>query len=438
MGICIYFAEALTAIAILHALEVRAWLWQLTEILSTALPTRWPTVSLLSWTFVGLLFWAYMYLLYYRMVQLLLKRMDFIEPHRSLLVETFWKAGFLCCSITYFIVKFAFDHGTNVDVWLPELVKQNIFYGNDPITSCSKKYFGLYCAFYLHDMWMTTSRRGFNLASATKLFFYVFVLTTHLMRRVKAAYLFVVLLNIEALPACGAAAFVLFDRPAWRGTWRVAGVGILSRLLFAAYVFVWATNTFFLVPTLLLYPAVTTEVRPPDILPLIALNAALWTFYCLNFITSPTCRLIYLYFQSRTSGVKHRSLLDAALFPPESDVIKELQRIREEVRATRNRRAKEAVSRRSEYHSGSVTARDFNRQGLKLFQTIKCVMAVKRRLKRQRELQQLALADDESSESPTTSSSSPTSSTPEESSSFTTSPDTSELPDLPVADDADA
>ncbi|XP_049770713.1 uncharacterized protein LOC126109703 isoform X2 [Schistocerca cancellata] len=379
MGICIYFAEALTAVAILHALEVRVWLWQLTEILSTALPTRWPTVSLLSWTFVGLLFWAYLYLLYYRMVQLLLKRMELIEPHRSLLVETFWKAGFLCCSVTYFITKFILDHGTNVDDWLPELVKQNIFHGNDPVTPCSKKYFGLYCAFYVHDLWVTTSRRGFNLTSSTKLFFYLFVLTAHLMR---------------------------------------------------------ATNMFFLLPTLLLYPAVTTEVRQPDVLPLIALNAVLWTFYCLNFVTSPTCRLIYLYLQSPTSGVKHRSLLDAALFPPETDVIKELQRIREEVRATRNRRAKEAAAgRRSEHHGGSVTACDINRRGLKLYQTIKCVMAVKRRLKRQREMQQ-ALAEDESSESPTTTS--PAESSPAESSPATSTPDTPLSPDFPVSDETDA
>ncbi|XP_049797796.1 uncharacterized protein LOC126215172 isoform X1 [Schistocerca nitens] len=436
MGICIYFAEALTAVAILHALEVRVWLWQLTEILSTALPTRWPTVSLLSWTFVGLLFWAYLYLLYYRMVQLLLKRMELIEPHRSLLVETFWKAGFLCCSVTYFITKFILDHGTNVDDWLPELVKQNIFHGNDPVAPCSKKYFGLYCAFYVHDLWMTTSRRGFNLTSSTKLFFYLFVLTAHLMRCVKAAYLFVILMNIEALPACGAAAFVLFDRPVWRGAFRIAGVGVISRILFAAHAFLWATNMFFLLPTLLLYPAVTTEVRQPDVLPLIALNAVLWTFYCLNFVTSPTCRLIYLYLQSPTSGVKHRSLLDTALFPPETDVIKELQRIREEVRATRNRRAKEAAAgRRSEHHSGSVTACDINRRGLKLYQTIKCVMAVKRRLKRQREMQQ-ALAEDESSESPTTTS--PAESSPAESSPATSTPDTPLSPDFPVSDETDA
>ncbi|GLH07212.1 uncharacterized protein GBIM_12731 [Gryllus bimaculatus] len=138
----------------------------------------------------------------------------------------------------------------------------------------------------------------------------------------------------------------------------------------------------YIFPARVLRRTITMHVKVPEDVPaLVLLNAALWGFFSLQLFWAPasvavrhlTCRV----------GRRRQDLLNAVLFPARDAVLAELRALRNRVR----QREAEQLHPLNVHNFTEQQRLQLAHNASKntLFQTIKCVMAIKRQLKRRRE-----------------------------------------------------
>lgn len=142
----------------------------------------------------------------------------------------------------------------------------------------------------------------------------------------------------------------------------------------------------YILPVYYLMPSVNAEVPNKDVRTFRLLCGALWSYFCMEVYCAPITKLIwYCLWPDHTYG--RRDWLDYILFPPRDDVIEHLKQIRSKAQIQQ-----ENSVQREEQQSENDLQR--NRKSVALYQTVKCVMALKKRIRKKREAKEKAKTAD--------------------------------------------
>ncbi|KAJ9590536.1 hypothetical protein L9F63_016438 [Diploptera punctata] len=159
-------------------------------------------------------------------------------------------------------------------------------------------------------------------------------------------------------------------------------------LMFGIHSILWGGIFMYILPTYYLMPSIKAEVPEKDVRSLHLLCGALWSFFCMELYCAPITKLIW-YWLWPDNSYGQRDWLDYILFPPRTDVIEHLKQIRSKAQS---QQPKSVQRRRREQENVNDLQR--NRNSVALYQTVKCMMVLKRRIRKKREAKEKATVVD--------------------------------------------
>ncbi|XP_023703790.1 uncharacterized protein LOC111862536 isoform X2 [Cryptotermes secundus] len=161
-------------------------------------------------------------------------------------------------------------------------------------------------------------------------------------------------------------------------------------LLFVIHYLLWGGVFLSTVLQSYLLSALNVRMSDDSVSSFVVLHAALWSYISLEIFSAPAMKLIY-YCVWLTHSYDHRDWLDYALFPPYNDEIRRLKEIR------RNVRLEKAQSLEHYFRIGEQPESETksSKNSRALYQTVRCVMALKRRIRRKRAAQSLVFSTSE-------------------------------------------
>ncbi|KAK7872178.1 hypothetical protein R5R35_001740 [Gryllus longicercus] len=337
-------------------------------------------INIVPIVFTYFIAFIFIYLLYAKCLQGLLRRMELAEINRSYLLEALWYVGLCAASIPSCVGKLMLDYNLDsLQNAFNVFLNEKAFVSEDRVPSHLTFLFILFCALSAHSVWLTWSKDGFNIEFFTRLCFFLFFSSTYSLRCVLLGLVCALLINVSSLCAETTRIFCILNS---KRSLRTYSVKYISYLFFMLYCICWSAAFLYIFPARVLRRTITMHVKVPEDVPaLVLLNAALWGFFSLQLFWAPasvavrhlTCRV----------GRRRQDLLNAVLFPARDAVLAELRALRNRVR----QREAEQLHPLNVHNFTEQQRLQLAHNASKntLFQTIKCVMAIKRQLKRRRE-----------------------------------------------------
>ncbi|XP_068081957.1 uncharacterized protein [Anabrus simplex] len=269
---------------------------------------------------------VFVYLLYAKCLHGFLKRMELSELSRSHFIDAVWYAAFGGIGIVACAFILMMDYNVkDLETAYKFFFKEKPFLNEIIISTNMTFVFMIFAALLIHSVCLTWSERGVEVEFFTRMCFMLFFCSTYSMR-----------------------------------------IGMFAYFL----------------PTYVLFALLSMPTSRSNLISLLLLNLMLWSFFWLQLMSAPLSKLLWNTLWAWCNNAGQRDLLDCALFPARNEVLRELKQIRTRIQKLQEERRRSSLS-----SYGRPTSQD---PGTKktLFQTIKCVMALKRKLKERRERKQ--------------------------------------------------
>ncbi|XP_066996824.2 uncharacterized protein [Anabrus simplex] len=322
---------------------------------------------------------VFVYLLYAKCLHGFLKRMELSELSRSHFIDAVWYAAFGGIGIVACAFILMMDYNVkDLETAYKFFFKEKPFLNEIIISTNMTFVFMIFAALLIHSVCLTWSERGVEVEFFTRMCFMLFFCSTYSMRRVLLGLVCVFFINMNTVCADLARICSILGR---NKSYQINSVKYVAYFFFLLHCIFWIGMFAYFLPTYVLFALLSMPTSRSNLISLLLLNLMLWSFFWLQLMSAPLSKLLWNTLWAWCNNAGQRDLLDCALFPARNEVLRELKQIRTRIQKLQEER------RRSSLSSYGPTSQD---PGTKktLFQTIKCVMALKRKLKERRERKQ--------------------------------------------------
>lgn len=338
------------------------------------------STTVTSWVLSVVLVWTVIYRLYWKVVSVFLRRMTLPLIYRIRLTESLWNAGFCISCIPLCITKLLVHVDRVTDII--NIVTVNVFVTEKAVAVDVLFTSIVICAYYVHSIYLTYAKKGLDVEFFARGLLLLFLYTCYCLRYIWAGLSAIILIstctvNVEFVRIC----YSLNQNKMMKSRF----MQNVTCLLFVFHCMLWAVVFLYILPQCYLLPAVNIRTSDQNILALTVLCATLWSYFGLQIFCAPVVKVIrYCVWPDDSSG--HRDWLNCALFQPCSEEVLQLKA-----------RMEQAHSAQYDYFKKEKLQSGVKRSGnsMVLYQTIRCVMAMKRRIRRKRAAQALASSSSE-------------------------------------------
>ncbi|XP_063227578.1 uncharacterized protein LOC134533826 [Bacillus rossius redtenbacheri] len=330
------------------------------------------SINIVSWIFIACLFWSVIYTLYGKVIRAILKRMGLSKQDRSHIVDAAWSIGFHFGSLPLSMAKIIPVHSTlagegNTDLKEGEFLSGVLFYSDDVIPSHAVVAFVILCGYHAHKVFFMHKKSPYHAEFFSDVLFLVVFISTYFLRRFHVGLIVMLAISVPAILANMTRILITLGKKR-----SVPVVKFVQYLIFTLHCFAWAGLFLVMFPKYLLWMTCSSKVANKDIPVLIVLNASLWVFYCFQILFSPASKVLKCLVLPPDEDSFPQDWIERALLPPPSDLARQLRLIREAARG--NSRL-----------SGRTVPQCHHSSTASLYQAIRCVMTLQRKIRRNRE-----------------------------------------------------
>nr|XP_022919899.1 uncharacterized protein LOC111428560 isoform X1 [Onthophagus taurus] len=325
-----------------------------------------------TWVFF---MWHIIHFLFEESINLLLKQMKIKEYVRVRLKHSIWYLGF-------YTVCFAYCLGTlysnNIDIFSH---RKLLTIDNEMVPGYLILGFVLLCTFYAHSIIWEGLKKGFSMSLVSYSLLVVFILTTYFSRKVE--------LSLSLLTIVSFTQFGVEMARCCHTLLKSNGVisSFILKTTLGLAILLFILTHLFIIPLFFLFPLMYSFLWESQSSSIITFNVILWLWLFCEIINNPLYKLIRHWLDHNSSVTNKDNIcpgtaLECALFQTRDDEAYNMQLIR---RAIKEREARLIALRKPKSRS-------------MLLQTLKCMVAIKRKIKEKRSNESSDDSEEESEE----------------------------------------